>query len=105
MPQLKPRHDQLMGRIWFNQGDYARAEGYFRQSVTDTSEANARVRAWSHVRLGMIHDARGDREKAMESYTLALNVEGVEGAAKAEARRYLAAPYVPVQGAGRGREP
>lgn len=105
VPQLKPRHDQLMGRIYFNQGDYARAEMSFRQSLQDSSEANARVRAWSHVRLGMIHDARGDRERARESYTLALNVEGVEGAAKTEARRYLAAPYVPVQGAGRGREP
>lgn len=105
VPQLKPRHDQLMGRIYFNQGDYARAEMSLLQSLQDSSEANARVRAWSHVRLGMIHDARGDRERARESYTLALNVEGVEGAAKAEARRYLAAPYVPVQGAGRVREP
>jgi tetratricopeptide (TPR) repeat protein len=94
-PELKPRHDQLMGRIYFSQGDYARAETSFRQSLRDSSEVNARVRAWSHVRLGMIHDARGDREKARENYTLALSVEGVEGAAKTEARRYLAAPFVP----------
>ncbi len=94
VPQLKSRHDQLMGRIWFNQGDYTRAEGFFLQSVKDTSEANARVRAWSLVRLGMIHDARGEREKAVGFYQQALAVEGAEGIAKVEARKYLKDPCV-----------
>jgi len=105
VPQLKPRHDQLMGRIHFNRGDYSRAEGFFLQALKDTSEANARVRAWSHVRLGMIHDARGERERAVASYKLALGVEGGEGVAKVEARKYLAAPYVPPRDDNRGRVP
>ncbi|NPV04548.1 MAG: tetratricopeptide repeat protein [Syntrophaceae bacterium] len=98
VPQLKPRHDQLMGRIYFNQGDYVRAEEALRRALQDPSEAHARVRAWSYVRLGMIHDARGEREQAVACYELALGVEGGEGIARVEARKHLAAPYVPPQG-------
>jgi len=94
-PQLKPRHDQLLGRIYFNQGDYARAEDYFRRSLMDTSDYNARVRVWSYVRLGMIHDVRNEREQAMDLYSTALKVESGEGIAKVEARQYLKTPYRP----------
>jgi hypothetical protein len=52
----------------------------------------------------MIHDARGEREKAVEFYNRTLGVEG-EGVAKVEARKYLAAPYVPPPGSDRGRVP
>jgi len=94
-PQLKPRHDQLMGRIYFTQGDYGRAEDCFRRSLTDTSDYNARVRVWSYVRLGMIHDVRNEREQAMELYSMALAVESGESIAKVEARQYLKTPYRP----------
>ena len=94
-PQLKPRHDQLLGRIYFNQGDYARAADCFRRSLTDTSDYNARVRVWSYVRLGMIHDVRNEREQAMELYSMALAVESGESIAKVEARQYLKTPYRP----------
>lgn len=92
-PQLKPRHEQLMGRIYFNQGDDARAEACFRRSLMDTSDYNARVRVWSYVRLGMIHDNRGEREQAVEFYSTALTVESGESIAKVEARQYLKTPY------------
>ena len=94
-PQLKPRHDQLLGRIYFNQGDYARAEDCFRRSLTDTSDYNARVRAWSYVRLGMIRDVRNEREQAVELYTMALAVESGGSIAKVQARQYLKTPYRP----------
>jgi len=92
-PQLKPRHDQLLGRIYFNQGDYARAEDYFRRSLMDTSDYNARVRVWSYVRLGMIRDVQNEREQAVELYCTALAVESGESVAKVEARQYLKTPY------------
>jgi hypothetical protein len=92
-PQLQPRHDQLMGRIYFTQGDYARAEGYFRKSLNDTADYNARVRVWSYVRLGMICDARDEREQAREYYSMALSIDTGESVAKAEARNYLKTPY------------
>jgi tetratricopeptide (TPR) repeat protein len=92
-PPLKPRHDQLMGRIFFNQGDYARAEDCFQRSLKDASDYNARVRVWSYVRLGMIRDVRNEREQAREFYSLALAVEIGESIAKVEARQYLKTPY------------
>jgi tetratricopeptide (TPR) repeat protein len=92
-PQLKPRHDQLLGRIYFNQGDYARAEDCFRRSLIDTSDYNARVRVWSYVRLGMIRDVQNERNQAREFYSMALDVESGEGIAKVEARQYLKTPY------------
>jgi tetratricopeptide (TPR) repeat protein len=96
-PQLQPRHDQLMGRIYFNQGDYDRATDRFRKSLEETSAYNARVRVWSYVRLGMIYDIRDQREQARECYTTALNIESGESVAKVEARKYLKSPYRPAK--------
>jgi tetratricopeptide (TPR) repeat protein len=95
VPQLQPRYDQLMGRIFFSKGEYAKATEYFNRALTDTAPYNARVRAWSFVRLGMIQDAYKERERAEEFYSNALEVEGGEGAAQVEARKYLKTPYVP----------
>ncbi len=92
-PQLQPRHDQLMGRIYFTQGDYARAADYFQKSLKDTADYNARVRVWSYVRLGMICDVRDEREQAKEYYSMALNIDSGESVAKVEARKYLKTPY------------
>jgi tetratricopeptide (TPR) repeat protein len=94
-PQLQPRFDQLMGRIYFTQGDYARAAEYFQKSLKDTADYNSRVRVWSYVRLGMICDARDERERAKEYYTLALNIDIGESVAKVEAKKYLKTPYRP----------
>ena len=94
VPQLQPRYDQLMGRIFFSKGEYAKATEYFHRALKDTSPYNARVRAWSFVRLGMIQDAYKERERAEEFYSNALEVEGGEGAAQVEARKYLKTPYV-----------
>jgi tetratricopeptide (TPR) repeat protein len=93
VPQLQPRHDQLMGRIYFAQGDYARAAESFRKALSDTADYNARVRVWSYVRLGMICDVRDEREQAKEYYSRALNVDIGESVAKVEARKYLKTPY------------
>ena len=95
VPHLKPRYDLLMGRILFSQLEYDKAVEYFQRSLGDTSPYNARVRAWAFVRLGMIHDARKEREKAEDYYNNALIVGGGEGAAQVEARKYLKKPYVP----------
>jgi tetratricopeptide (TPR) repeat protein len=94
-PQLLPRYYHLMGRILLNQREYTRAEEFFRKALVDTSAYNARTRASALVRLGMIRDIRGERNKAEEYYSRALDVEGGEGIAQTEAKRYLATPYAP----------
>jgi tetratricopeptide (TPR) repeat protein len=97
--QLLPRYYHLMGRILFNQKEYARAAEYFQKALLDTSATNARTRVSALVRLGMIRDIRGEREKAKEYYSRALDVEGGEGVARTEADKYLAAPYTQRSGA------
>jgi Tfp pilus assembly protein PilF len=95
VPQLQSRCDQLMGRIFFNQGEYTKAGEYCQRALKDTSPYNARVRAWAFVRLGMIYDTRKERKQAEDYYSKALDVEGGEGAAQVEAKKYLKTPYVP----------
>ena len=93
--QLQPRYNQLMGRILFIQGKHEKAAEYFQKALEDTSLYNARVRVLAFVRMGMIHDARKERTQAEEYYSRALEVEGGEGAAQTEAKKYLNTPYVP----------
>jgi tetratricopeptide (TPR) repeat protein len=95
LPKLQPRYNQLMGRILFNQGEYDKSMEYFQNVLTDTSFYNARTRAWAFVHLGMIHDIRKKRRQAEEYYLKALEVEGGEGAAPIDAKKYLKFPYAP----------
>jgi len=97
VPQLQPRYNQLMGRIFFNQEEYDRSVEYFQNALKDTLFYNARVRVWAFLRLGMIHDIRKQRNQAQEYYSKALEVEGGEGAARIEAQKYLLNPYIPAQ--------
>jgi Tfp pilus assembly protein PilF len=93
--QLQPRYNQLMGRIFLNQGEYDKATEYFQKALQDMAFYNTRVRVWTLVRLGMIQDIRKDRARAEEYYSKALEIENGEGTAKVEARKYLQTPYVP----------
>jgi tetratricopeptide (TPR) repeat protein len=95
VPQLQPRYYQLMGRVFFNQGEYDRAAEYCQNVLKDTSFYNARSRVWAFVRLGMISDIRKKRAQAQEYYQKALEVEEGEGAARTEAGKYFRTPYVP----------
>jgi tetratricopeptide (TPR) repeat protein len=97
IPQLQSRYNQLMGRIHFNQGEYDKATGYFQLALKDTAFYNTRVRVWTLVRLGMIQDIGKNRTGAEEYYFKALEIEGGEGIAQVEAKKYLQAPYVPVK--------
>ena len=95
VPELQPRYDQLMGKILFDQDKYADATDYFKKALDNKAAYNARVRAWSYVRLGMIQDVLKQRDLAESYYNKALNVECAEGAAQIAARDYLQNPYSP----------
>ena len=101
-PELGIRHQQLLGRIYFEKGDYARALGYFHKVIEDQARYNARTRAWAFVRLGMIADLRKERKKAEDYYQKALEIEGGEGVAQAAARQYLKTPYAPPKPESKG---
>lgn len=91
--ELRPRYHLLLGKIYFDQGQFDRARIYLNLALQDQAFYNARVRAWALVRLGMIHDAQKERELAQEFYQKALEVEGAEGTAQRAAREYLSYPY------------
>lgn len=93
--ELWPRYQQLLGKIYLDQGDYEKATEYLKLVIKDQAPYNARVRAWALVRLGMISDARKERTQAEEYYQRALEVDGAEGSAQRTAREYLANPYSP----------
>ena len=95
VPQLQPRHDLLMGRIYFNQGEYSKAEFFLQKALQDTTPYNARVRSWAYLRLGMISDARGERKKAKEYYSKVFDIKEGEGAAQFEAGKCLKTACVP----------
>jgi tetratricopeptide (TPR) repeat protein len=94
-PELQIRYLQLMGRIYFEKGEYSKALDYFQNVIQDRARYNARTRAWAFIRLGMIADVHKDRKKAEEYYQKALDLEGAEGFAQATAKRYLNTPYSP----------
>ena len=94
-PQLWPRYFQLLGRIYFAQGEYTTATEYFNRALQENAPYNARVRAWALVRLGMICDVRKERNQAEEYYRKALDVAGGEGTAQVAAKQYLKTPYLP----------
>ncbi len=94
VPQLQSRHDNLMGRILFNQGDYAKAAEALQKVIGNEAHYNIHNRAFALLRLGMIHDVRRDRKQAREYYTRILEIEGVEGSARVQAKQYLREPYV-----------
>ncbi len=94
-PELWPRYEQLMGRIYFARGDGDKAIAHFNRAIADESAYNIRVRAWALVRLGMIQDARGEHQKAEEYYRKALELKGQGSRAQQAAREYLENPYKP----------
>jgi tetratricopeptide (TPR) repeat protein len=93
--ELWPRYHQLLGKIYLDRGDYERSAQYLSLALKDVAPYNARVRAWALVRLGMIQDARKERQRAEDYYRRALEVEGAEGRSQRAAREYLEMPYEP----------
>ena len=97
-PDLAPRYNQLMGKIYMDGGEYATALFFFQRAIQAPTPPRYRwVTAWAWTRSGMIHDLQGDREEAVRRYRQALAV-GREGLARDLAQRYLETPY-------RGKDP
>jgi tetratricopeptide (TPR) repeat protein len=90
---LVPRHEQLLGKVYMDDGQYAAALDAFDRAIRSPTPPRYRwVTAWAWVRSGMIHDVLGDRDEAMRRYreTLAIQSDGPAGTL---ARRHLDEPY------------
>ena len=92
-PELAARYNQLMGKVYMDQGEHATALSFFQRAVQAPTPLRYRwVTVWAWTRSGMIHDLQGERKEAVRRYRQALAVEK-EGLARDLAQRYLETPY------------
>jgi tetratricopeptide (TPR) repeat protein len=92
-----PRYHHLMGKILMDQGRYDEAAAELFQALVVTDKNYAWVKPLALARLGMIEDAGGRREKAVEYYRKAINTN-VDGAGIMLSEKYLRQPYRPGSG-------
>jgi len=92
-PDLAARYNQLLGKIYMDNGEHAAALAFFNRAIAAPAPPRYHwVTAWAWTRSGMIYDLQGDREEAVRRYRKALAADS-EGPARDAARRYLDAPY------------
>jgi len=90
----RPLANFRMGEAFFYQKNYQAAANAFRdalQAVPEPSEKWTEV--WGHVYLGMIFDALGQRERAVNEYSKAKQANDNTGGAQEAADRYLKKAY------------
>jgi tetratricopeptide (TPR) repeat protein len=80
------------GTIYFWYGDLDEAVRDFRRVVARSEELDLSTGVMAWLRLGQIHDLKGQRPEAVEAYRKAIALAPESEAAK-ESRRYITAPY------------
>jgi aminopeptidase N len=88
-----------MGEAFFYQKNYQAASNSFR-SVLDGDLDPKWVVVWGHIYQGKIYDLTGQRDRAVNEYSLAENTHDDTGGAQAEAAKYLQAAYGTASGVG-----
>ena len=78
--------------IFFMQRNYQSAANEFRESLNGDGEPRW-TEVWSHIMLGKIFDATGQRERAVNEYRQAIQTGDPTQGALDEARKYLEKPY------------
>jgi tetratricopeptide (TPR) repeat protein len=81
-----------MGEAMFFQKNYQAAANAFRNALDGNLDPKW-VEVWSHIYLGKIFDLTGQRERAINEYSRALELNDNTGGAQEEARKYIQQPY------------
>ena len=81
-----------VAEVFFLQRNYQAAANAYREALNGDGEPRW-VEVWSHIQLGKIFDATGQRERATNEYRQALATNDNTQGAQEEARKYLQAPY------------
>jgi aminopeptidase N len=84
--------DFRMGEAMFYQKNYQAAANSFRAALGGDLDPKW-VEVWSHIYIGKIYDLLGQRERAVNEYSLAQHTNDDTAGAQAEAGRYLQKPY------------
>ncbi|HOK47029.1 MAG TPA: M1 family aminopeptidase, partial [Bryobacteraceae bacterium] len=81
-----------IAEIFFLQNNYQAAANEFREALNGDLEPKW-TEVWSHINLGKIFDITGQRERAVNEYTLAMRTKDNTQRALDEAAKYLKQPY------------
>jgi aminopeptidase N len=84
--------DFRMGEAMFYQKNYQAAANSFRAALGGDLDPKW-VEVWSHIYIGKIYDLLGQRERAVNEYSLAQHTNDDTAGAQAEAARYLQRAY------------
>jgi len=82
------------GEAYFYQRNYQSAANAFRAALGGDLDPKW-VEVWSHIYMGKIYDVLGQRERAVNEYSLAQRSRDDTAGAQAEAVRYMQKPYTP----------
>ena len=81
-----------MGEAMFYQKNYQAAANAFRSALGGDGDPKW-TEAWGHIYIGKIYDLLGQRERAVNEYSLAQHTNDDTAGAQQEAGRYLQHPY------------
>lgn len=81
-----------IAEVFFYQRNYQASANAYREAINGDGEPRW-TEVWSHVRLGMIFDTTGQRDRATNEYRQALQLNDNTQGALDEARKYLQTPY------------
>ena len=81
-----------MGEAMFYQKNYQAAANAFRSALGGDGDPKW-VEVWSHIYIGKIYDLLGQRERAVNEYSLAQHTNDDTAGAQKEVVQYLQKPY------------
>jgi hypothetical protein len=81
-----------MGEAMFYQKNYQAAANAFRSALGGDMDPKW-TDVWSHIYIGKIYDLLGQRERAVNEYSLAEHTHDDTAGAQQEAARYMQKPY------------
>ena len=83
-----------MGEAFFYMKNYQAAANAFREAYGgDLDPSYKWVEVWSHIYLGKIYDLSGQRERAVNEYSKARDLNDNTGGAQEEAEKLIKQPY------------
>jgi aminopeptidase N len=81
-----------VAEVFMLQNNYQSAANEFREALNGDLEPKW-TEVWAHINLGKIFDITGQRERAVNEYTLAVRTKDNSQGAQEEASKYLKTPY------------
>lgn len=81
-----------IAEVFFLQNNYQAAANEFREALNGDLDPKW-TEVWAHINLGKIFDITGQRERAVNEYTLAMRTKDNTQGAQEEAAKYLKQPY------------